>query len=94
MIQAIVEYSDTLGIDFYFVTVSINKGIMELDSLNSYCKAFNKTIDLTQLSHLAVQKDDCPSLSFSCDNEEYRFVDYGNGIVHYIETRLPSVIYC
>lgn len=94
MIQAIVEYSDTLGSDFYFVTAHINNGIMELSGLNDYCKTFNKTIDLTQLTKLTIQKDDCPRLNFFYNKEEYRFVDYGNHIVHYIESHLPVATYC
>lgn len=89
MMQTLVEFDDTLGKDYYFVTVVIEGTRMTLHSVNTYCKGFEKTIDLTQLSDLEMNGSGLQTLHFSCDEENYFFVDYGNAVVDYIKRHLP-----
>ncbi|MGC6769817.1 hypothetical protein ACYSNR_12595 [Enterococcus sp. LJL128] len=92
MIQTILELHDTLGTEYYFVSVSITNHQMKLTSLNSCCKYLDKTVDLTQLSDVTQQDNPC-SLSFLYDTENYCFVDYGNAVVDYIQQQIPAVLH-
>lgn len=72
--NVIVEISDRLGMDYYFVSVTTTEKSLQLNSPKKYYKIWHQEIPYHQITewHLTQQE------TF------YRFIDYGTGIVPYL----------
>ncbi|MFD1901538.1 hypothetical protein [Enterococcus termitis] len=89
MTNAMLELTDSLVMDYYFVSLEVKEGQLFLYSLNNYCKPISKTIELTQIDGLHIE--DSGGLGYICfdfDNDHYHFVDYGNHILSFFKTIL------
>ena len=73
--NVIVEISDRLGMDYYFVSVTTTAKSLQLNSPKKYYK-------ITEW-HLT-QQEDIQEISFAWQETFYRFIDYGTGIVPYL----------
>ena len=77
--NVIVEISDRLGMDYYFVSVTTTEKSLQLNSPKKYYKICHQITEW----HLT-QQEDIQEISFAWQETFYRFVDYGTGIVPYL----------
>lgn len=82
--NVIVEISDRLGMDYYFVSVTTTAKSLQLNSPKKYYN-WHQEIPYHQITewHLT-QQEDIQEISFAWQETFYRFVDYGTGIVPYL----------
>ncbi|MGM0218796.1 hypothetical protein [Enterococcus sp. AZ126] len=85
MINGMLELTDDLGLDYYFVSLATEHGILVIRSLNNYCKPINKTVKLAEIKRLTFGEED--TLDFICfdyKEEHYHFLDYGNHLMPFL----------
>ncbi|MGC2938620.1 hypothetical protein ACPTIS_13710 [Enterococcus faecalis] len=83
--NVIVEISDRLGMDYYFVSVRSTAKSLLFHCRIKYYKIWHQEIPYHQITewHLT-QEEDIQEISFAWQETFYRFVDYGTGIVPYL----------
>lgn len=91
MINAMLELTDQLGMDYYFVSLEFREGNLFVRSLNNYCKPISKTVELKEIKGLSIEESDgLGYICFDFDDEHYHFVDYGNRVLAFFKTLLFS----
>ncbi|MGK0550888.1 hypothetical protein ACSFB8_00710 [Enterococcus faecalis] len=87
--NVIVEMTDALGLDYYFVTLKATSNGLLLSSGKAYYRNLHEIIPYQKISHSKIiKKDQLIEISFECENKQYRFVDYGNGVADYLQKHL------
>lgn len=89
MVQGVLELTNSLGINHYFVSVSKQENQLILHSLADNCKPLNKQIQLTEVDALTYQYAVSEAfISFNYQGEYYRFVDYGHPLFTFLKNIL------
>ncbi|MEI5994269.1 hypothetical protein [Candidatus Enterococcus mansonii] len=87
--NSMLELTDGLGLDYYFVCLSADKETLIIHSLNNYCKPIDKTVELAHITELTIQsKDELNYVCFDYENEHYHFIDYGNHVLSFLKAIL------
>lgn len=89
MINGLLELTDSLGMDYYFVTVTTEKNTLIIRPFNNYCKVLNKTVQLADIKGLiCCRSQGVLQVSFDYQREHYAFADYGNKLIQYLKQEL------
>lgn len=87
--NGMLELTDRLGLDYYFVSLSTENGVFVIRSLNNYCKPIDKAVELAEIEGLTFGKQN--ELDFVCfdyEEEHYHFLDYGNHLMPFLNNIL------
>lgn len=85
MINAMLEFTDCLGLDYYFVSLSKVEGTLVIRSLNNYCKPIDKAVKLAEIEGLTFGAEgELDFVYFDFEGEHYHFIDYGNHIMPFL----------
>ncbi|MTD40136.1 hypothetical protein GIX45_16265 [Erwinia sp. CPCC 100877] len=86
MYHGMLELTDQLGMDYYFVSLKKEGETLLIQSLNHYCKAINKAVQLAEIEGVIIEES--AGLGYVCfdfNNEHFHFVEYGNQILPFFE---------
>lgn len=92
MMNGMLELTDYLGLDYYFVSLSAENEILVIHSLNNYCKPIDKAVELAKIEGLTFGEEGM--LDFICfdyEGEHYHFIDYGNHLMPFLSRILRPV---
>ena len=92
--NAFLEISDMLGLDYYYASVSYSGNAMLLSNPDIfYGKFIEKRIILSEIEKIQIFfENGIEKLDFRYDDERYTFVNYGNGIIPYLKDGLSFVL--
>ncbi|ALS02134.1 hypothetical protein ATZ33_12300 [Enterococcus silesiacus] len=96
MINGMLELTDYLGLDYYFVSLSTENGLLVIRSLNNYCKPIDKAVKLAAIEGLTFgEEGELDFVCFDYADEHYHFIDYGNHLIPFLSTifRPLNVLY-
>lgn len=89
--NSMLELTDYLGLDYYFVSLSAEHGMLVIRSLNNYCKPIDKTVIMAKIEDLTFgTKDQLAFVCFDYEGEHYHFINYGNHLMPFLRQILPS----
>lgn len=89
MIHGLLELTDHLGMDYYFVSVLIKKETMEITNYNAYCKLIKKKLHLAEIEQLVFfELKGISHVSFDYNHEHYCFTDYDNQIADSLKAKV------
>lgn len=87
-----IEVTYELGLDFYFVELFVVESVLLIKPLKGIIKALKKEIPLEKLTLLEHSGIDYGSrFTFKFESKTYTIIDYGNGILEYLEKQLPTI---
>lgn len=89
MVNGMLELTDCLGLDYYFVSLTATEDTLTIRSLNNYCKPIDKAVELAEIEGLTFGTEG--ELDFVCfhyEKEQYHFIDYGNHLMPFLNTIL------
>lgn len=91
--NVIVEMTDELGLDYYFVNVKGNSEYIQLSSAKNHYKTLEENLLLDEICHYSLAEvSGLTELSFDCGKQHYRFIDYGTGIAKYLQKWLKLTV--
>ncbi|WP_086443671.1 hypothetical protein [Candidatus Enterococcus lemimoniae] len=89
MMNGMLELTDRLGLDYYFVSLTTEKGSLVIRSLNNYCKPIDKAVELAEIEGLTFGAEgELDFICFDYEKEHYRFIDYGNHLLPFLSSIL------
>ncbi|MGX7245576.1 hypothetical protein ACWOC1_12110 [Enterococcus quebecensis] len=89
MLNGMLELTDRLGLDYYFVSISLENTTLIVRSLNDYCKPLDKAVNLAEIKGVISEKEgQFNFICFDYENEHYHFVDYGNYLFPFLKNIL------
>ncbi|MFK4566352.1 hypothetical protein [Enterococcus sp. UD-01] len=95
MNHGMLELTDQLGMDYYFVSLKKEGNTLFIQSLNSYCKAIHKEVQLAEIEGLIIEES--AGLGYVCfdyNKEHFHFVEYGNQILPFFKAILfPATLH-
>ncbi|EOH97120.1 hypothetical protein UAW_01602 [Enterococcus haemoperoxidus ATCC BAA-382] len=92
MMNGMLELTDFLGLDYYFVSLSTEKGVLVIRSLNNYCKPIDKAVELAKIDGLTFgEEGELDFICFDYEGEHFHFIDYGNHLMPFLSRILRSV---
>ncbi|MGX7132741.1 hypothetical protein [Enterococcus songbeiensis] len=84
-----IEVNDQLGVDYYFVYLTIKDEVLQLTSPQGLIKPIHKRIKLSEIKELRMEQFfGSQRLCFTYENEEYRFFECGKGVIDYLQTSI------
>ncbi|EOL50522.1 hypothetical protein [Enterococcus caccae] len=94
--NSMLELTDRLGLDYYFVSLTTGDDLLIIRSLNNYCKPIDKAVKLADIKGLTFGAEgELDFICFDYENDHYHFIDYGNHLVPFLSSvlRPKSVSY-
>jgi len=92
MMNGMLELTDRLGLDYYFVSLVTNNETLIIRSLNNYCKPIDKIVELAEIEGLTFGTEgELDFICFDYEKEHYHFIDYGNHLVPFLSDILSPV---
>jgi len=90
--NGMLELTDRLGLDYYFVSLVTNNETLIIRSLNNYCKPIDKIVELAEIEGLTFGTEgELDFICFDYEKEHYHFIDYGNHLVPFLSDILSPV---
>lgn len=90
--NGMLELTDRLGLDYYFVSLVTNNETLIIRSLNNYCKPIDKIVELAEIEGLTFGAEgELDFICFDYEKEHYHFIDYGNHLVPFLSDILSPV---
>lgn len=90
--NGMLELTDRLGLDYYFVSLAAENGVLVIRSLNNYCKPIDKAVELAEIEGLTFGKQhELDFVCFDYENDHYHFIDYGNHLLPFLNNILQPV---
>lgn len=87
-IHGLVEVANEVYLAFYFVSIELTETEIILSDRTNGKKPLNMTIQLSEIDHLVVRTKGIESVSFTYDQVNYKFVEYGNQTIELFGTLL------
>jgi len=88
-----IEVTDELGLDFYFVELFVVDSMLLIKPLNGIIKTLNIEIPLKRIVLLEQSGIEYGGrFTFKFENKIFTIVDYGNGILKFLEEQLPTFL--
>ncbi|MGX7263488.1 hypothetical protein [Enterococcus crotali] len=85
MMNGMLELTDHLGLDYYFVSLSTEHEALMIRSLNNYCKPIDKAVKLAEIEGLTLgEEGELDFICFDYEGEHYHFIDYGNHLMPFL----------
>ncbi|WP_086315224.1 hypothetical protein A5821_002665 [Enterococcus sp. 7F3_DIV0205] len=85
MRNGMLELTDRVGLDYYFVSLSTEKDSLVIRSLNNYCKPIDKAVKLAEIEELTFGAEgELDFICFDYEEEHYHFIDYGNHLMPFL----------
>lgn len=92
MMNGMLELTDRLGLDYYFVSLTTEKGSLVIRSLNNYCKPIDKAVKLAEIEGLTFGAEgELDFICFDYEKEHYHFIDYGNHLLPFLSSILRPI---
>ncbi|WP_375178477.1 hypothetical protein [Enterococcus rotai] len=92
MMNGMLELTDRLGLDYYFVSLVTNNETLIIRSLNNYCKPIDKTVELAEIEGLTFGTEgELDFICFDYEKEQYHFIDYGNHLLPFLSSILRPI---
>lgn len=86
MMNSMLELTDHLGLDYYFVSLTSWDDVLVIRSLNNYCKPIDKAVKLAEIEGLTFGKEgELDFVCFDYKKEHYHFLDYGNHLMPFLK---------
>lgn len=91
--NSVVEITDMLGVDYYYVSVSFERNALLLEKPRGlFAKNIKSRIKLSEIKDVSVMNQKgVDTLSFFYDRNWYTFIDYGNHIVSSLKRNLMFI---
>ncbi|MBS7576934.1 MULTISPECIES: hypothetical protein [unclassified Enterococcus] len=77
--RTLIEVTDHLRLDYYFVDLTVRQNILIIKSLRGLVKTLSAEIPLDRIEILQYKKNE--RYSFIYEGITYTIVDYGNGVL-------------
>ncbi|WP_207940371.1 hypothetical protein DOK78_002144 [Enterococcus sp. DIV2402] len=92
--NAIVEMTDMLGLDYYYVVIRFKGNKMFLNKPDGICgKYVDKEIILSEIEDIRIiAQNNIEKITFSHCSINYTFVDYNNNVLSYLKKHLYPVL--
>ncbi|MTD38610.1 hypothetical protein GIX45_08210 [Erwinia sp. CPCC 100877] len=90
---SMIEVTDQLGLDFYFVELFVVDSMLLIKPLKGMIKTLDVEIPLRKmivLEHSGIKYGG--RFTFKFENKVFTIVDYGNGILRFLEKHLPTFL--
>ncbi|EOH96152.1 hypothetical protein UAY_03062 [Enterococcus moraviensis ATCC BAA-383] len=92
MMNGMLELTDCLGLDYYFVSLSTESGVLIIRSLNNYCKPIDKAVELAEITGLTFgEEGELEFICFDYEEDHYHFIDYGNHLMPFLSNVLRPI---
>jgi len=83
--ETLIELTGKEGLNFYYVNLAIDRGMMHVVSPKGLIKSISRAIPLKLVKEFVFENS---RVTFSYNHEQYTFVDYGNGVLNYMNEEL------
>ena len=85
MMGTLIELTGRSGLEFYYVEIEVGAGVLVVQSPAELIKTVTRRIFWDRVTDLLFEQN---RLTFSYEQEQYTFVDYGNGVLNYLSKQL------
>ena len=84
--NTIIEITDKIGLDYYFVTLTLNHDKLEIKNTHSKIKKIQRELSISKIEEVTLtHRFGAKTLNFHYKNEFFSIVDCGTNIVPFLE---------
>lgn len=84
--NTIIEITDKMGLDYYFVTLTLNHDVLEVKNTQHRVKKIKRELPISEIQNVTLtQRFGAKTLNFHYKNEFFSIVDCGTSIVPFLE---------